>query len=144
MIVVQAEDFTAQDGGNAEIVSDRHAAWGTAITKWHMDLGHWLQWKFKVPETGRYRVVFRYGTLNEKSRRRVEIDGTLPDPAAADLLFPRTGGFGASPKDWNYVTLKDAAGQDVAVSLKAGDHTLKMTNLGDGLAMDFVALIRVD
>ncbi|MHB8994006.1 MAG: RIFT barrel domain-containing protein [Armatimonadota bacterium] len=144
MIVVQAEDFTAQDGGNAEIVSDRHAAWGTAITKWHMNVGHWLQWKFKVPEAGRYRVMFRYGTLNEKSRRRVEIDGALPDPAAADVLFPRTGGFGASPKDWNYVTLKDAAGQDVAVSLKAGDHTLKMTNLGDGLAMDFVALVRVD
>ncbi|MGE5532258.1 MAG: carbohydrate-binding domain-containing protein, partial [Bacteroidota bacterium] len=122
----------------------RAATWGTAVTKWHMDLGHWLQWKFKVPETGRYRMIFRYGTLSENARRVVEIDGAVPDPVAAEVAFPRTGGFGGSPKDWAYLTLKDKAGKDVPLSLKAGEHTLKMTNLGDGLAMDFVALVRVD
>lgn len=143
MIVIQAEDMQ-QGGGMAEVVADRQAVWGTAVTKWHNELGHWLQWKFKVPETGNYRMVFRYGTQSENTRRKLEIDGAVPNPAAAEIAFPATGGFGASPDDWKYLPLKDKAGQDVVLPLKAGEHTLKMTNLGDGIAMDFITLVRVD
>ncbi|MEN6403785.1 MAG: hypothetical protein ABFD94_17720 [Armatimonadia bacterium] len=144
LIVVQAEDFAEQQGGLAEIVSDRQAVWGKAITKWHNDLGHWLQWKFTVPKTGNYHVIFRYGTLSEKTRRSLEIDGKVPNPTAAEIAFPRTGGFGSSPQDWKYQTLQDAAGKDLALPLTAGEHTLRMTNLGDGMALDFIALVRAD
>ncbi|MEN6302164.1 MAG: carbohydrate-binding protein, partial [Armatimonadia bacterium] len=144
LIVVQAEDFAEQQGGLAEIVSDRQAVWGKAITKWHNDLGHWLQWKFTVPKTGNYHVIFRYGTLSEKTRRSLEIDGKVPNPTAAEIAFPRTGGFGSSPQDWKYQTLQDAAGKDLALPLTAGEHTLRMTTLGDGMALDFIALVRAD
>lgn len=142
MIVIQAEDMAAQGVGTAEVVSDRHAVWGTAVTKWHADEGHWIEWKFTVPETARYRVIFRYSTDSENTRRRLEIDGAVPDPAAAQIAFPRTGGFGHNPADWKYLTLQDAAGNDVALPLTAGEHTLRMTNLGDGLALDFILLVR--
>ena len=144
LIVLQAESFAAQEGGLAEIVSDRQAVWGTAITKWHADLGHWLQWKFTVPTAGQYRLVFRYATLSDKTRRKLEMDGAVPAPAAEQIAFPRTGGFGSSPLDWKYQTLQDQAGQDVTLPLTAGEHTLRMTNLGDGLALDFMVLVRAD
>ena len=144
MVVVQAEDMAAQGEGLAEVVSDRQAVWGTAVTKWHADQGHWLQWKFTVPATARYRVIFRYATLSENTRRRLEMDGAVPSPAAAEVAFPRTGGFGSSPLDWKYLTLADKAGQDVTLPLTAGEHTLRMTNLGDGLALDFIVLVRAD
>jgi hypothetical protein len=144
LVILQAEDFAAQGEGEAEVVSDRHAVWGTAITKWHAHVGHWLQWKVTVPKDARYRVIFRYATLSENSRRRLELDGAVPDPAAAAVAFPRTGGFGSSPLDWKYLTLQDAAGKDVELSLSAGEHTLRLTNLGDGLALDFIALVRAD
>ncbi|MGD9497136.1 MAG: hypothetical protein AB7Y46_12635 [Armatimonadota bacterium] len=142
MIVIQAEDFAAQGEGQAEVVSDRHAVWGTAVTKWHADMGHWIEWKFTVPEDGRYRMIFRYGTDSENTRRRVEIDGAVPVACAAEVAFARSGGFGSDPGDWKYLTLQDAAGNEVLLPLSAGEHTLRMTNLGDGLALDFITLVR--
>jgi len=142
MVVIQAEEMAAQGEGLAEVVSDRHAVWGTAITKWHADEGHWIEWKFTVPQAARYRVIFRYGTDSENTRRRLEIDGAVPDPAAAEIAFARTGGYGNSSQDWKYLTIQDAAGTDLALPLAAGEHTLRMTNLGDGLALDFVVLVR--
>lgn len=142
MIVIQAEDFVAQGEGLAEVVADRHAVWGTAVTKWHADLGHWIEWKFTVPEDARYRLIFRYGTDSENARRKVEIDGTVPLDCAADVAFARTGGYGNNPGDWKYLTLQDAAGKEALLPLRAGEHTLRMTNLGDGLALDFVTLVR--
>jgi len=143
-IVIQAEDFAAQDEGVVEVRDDRHATWGTMVTKWHADLGHWLEWTFTVPEDARYRVVFRYGTNSQATRRRLEIDGEAPHDAAAEIAFPATGGFGNNPQDWQYLTLQDAAGNDVALPLTAGEHTLRMTNLGDGLGLDFIVLVRED
>lgn len=141
-VVIQAEDMVAQGVGTAEIVSDRQAVWGTAVTKWHADEGHWIEWKFTVPQEGRYRLIFRYATGSENTRRRLEIDGAVPHPAAEAIAFPRTGGYGNSATDWKYLTLQDEAGTDVTLPLDAGEHTLRMTNLGDGLALDFVVLVR--
>jgi hypothetical protein len=143
LIVLQAEDMAEQQGGLAEVVADRQAVWGTAVTKWHSSLGHWLQWKLTVPETGRYRIIFRYATLNENTKRKLEIDGAVPTTAAAEIAFPRTGGYGMVPSDWKYLPLQEA-GQAAALPLTAGEHTLRMTNLGDGIALDFIALVRVD
>jgi hypothetical protein len=144
LIVVQAEDFADQGEGVVEERDDRHATWGTMITKWHADLGHWLQWRFQVPEDGRYRVIFRYATRSENARRRFEIDGEPPHEAAREFAFPHSGGYGSNPTDWQYRPLQDAEGKEVVVPLAAGEHIIRMTNLGDGLGLDFIALVRED
>lgn len=144
LIVLQAEDRALEGGGQSEVVSDRQTAWGKAITKWHAQSGHWLQWNLKAPAKGNYRVIFRYGTQSENARRRLEINGQAPHPAAEEIHFPSTGGFGHSALDWKYQTLQDQNGKDVLLPLTAGDHTLRMTNLGDGLALDFIVLVQVD
>ena len=143
-IIVQAEDFAAQGEGEVEIVGDRQATMGKMITKWHQDEGHWLQWDFEVPRAAPYKLIFRYATAGESTRRRVEIDGAVPHAAAEAVAFRRTGGYGHSPADWQFRTLADEAGQDVVLRLAQGKHTLRMTNLGDGLALDFAILVKAD
>ena len=142
MIVLQAEEFSGQGGGEVEVATDRQAAWGTMVTKWHQDIGHWLEWGFTVPEDGNYRLIFRYATSSANTRRKVEVDGAVPHPAAAEVAFTPTGGFGNSAQDWRYLTLSDTEGKEIPLRLEAGEHTLRMTNLGDGLGLDFVALVR--
>ncbi|NLO08011.1 MAG: hypothetical protein GX131_19490, partial [candidate division WS1 bacterium] len=44
------------------------------------------------------------------------------------------GGFGNTPAEWRTQLLGRA-------TLCAGEHTLRMANLGDGLALDYLALI---
>ncbi|MGC9318832.1 MAG: hypothetical protein ACP5KN_12445 [Armatimonadota bacterium] len=144
LIVIQAEDFVEQGEGQVEVRDDRHATWGTMLTKWHADVGHWLQGRLQVPQDGRYRLIFRYATGSENARRRIEIDGEPPHGAAEEFAFPHTGGYGTNPADWQYRPLQDAEGNEVAVPLSAGEHTIRMTNLGDGLGLDFISLVRED
>ncbi|MGI5818943.1 MAG: hypothetical protein ACOX9R_12695 [Armatimonadota bacterium] len=142
MIVIQAEDFADQGESQVQVRDDRHATWGTMITYWHQVEGHWLDWNFEVPADGNYRVIFRYATSSENTRRKFEVNGEVPHEAAAEIAFPSSGGFGNSPMDWEYLPLQDDDGNDVVLALSAGEHTIRMTNLGDGLGMDFMVLVR--
>ncbi len=142
MIVVQAEDFDREEGGEVQIRSDRQTTWGDMITYWHHDIGHWLEWDFEVPADGDYRVIFRYGTSSENTRREFRINGEVPHEAAAEIAFPPTGGFGGHPQDWEYLALEDEDGNEIALPLSAGEHTIRMTNLEDGLGLDFIVLVR--
>ena len=131
--------------GEVEIVADRQATMGgKAITKWHADEGHWLQWDFEVAQAGRYHTVLRYASGGQHPVRRFELDGAVPDPALAEIAFVPTGGYGNQASDWKYRSLTDAAGKDLTFDLAAGKHSIKMTNLGDGMALDFVILVRED
>jgi len=141
-IIVQAEGFADQGGGEVQIKDDRQATLGDMITYWHQDEGHWLSWKFDVAEAGRYRVLLRYATSSENPVRRFELDGAVPDPALAAMVFEPSGGFGNTAGDWRFRPLVDAAGKDLVFDLSAGGHEIKMTNLGDGLGLDFIILVR--
>ena len=143
LIVVQAEGFTAQGGGECVIRDDRHAVWGTMITYWHRDVGHWLEWEFAVPADGRYAVRFRYGTAASDTRREFCIDGRVPFDAAKSIAFPATGGYGNGPRDWRYLSLVDDTGEEALLHLSKGKHRIRMANLNDGLGLDFIALVRV-
>ncbi|GAI12133.1 unnamed protein product, partial [marine sediment metagenome] len=143
MIVVQAEGFSAQGDGEVQIKDDRHATWGTMITYWHRDIGHWLEWKFKVADSANYRVLLRYASSSPKPVRKFELDGEVPHPDLAAIELKPTGGFGGNPSDWQYHTLRDSDGNEVIVRLDRGEHTIRMTNLGDGLGLDFMILVRV-
>ncbi|MGI5820126.1 MAG: hypothetical protein ACOX9R_18730 [Armatimonadota bacterium] len=144
LVVIQAEGFDRQGGGEVAVRSDRHGIWGEMITEWHADLGHWLEWDFAAPVAGDYRVIFRYATSSEDPRREFTINGELPHESAAEIAFAPTGGFGGHPRDWEYLPLTDAAGEAILLSLPAGAHTIRMTNLGDGLGLDFIAVVRED
>ena len=134
LTMVQAEDFSDQGAGVVE-VTDRGSNVGQMITKWHQDPGHWLEWSLPVAEKGAYALYARYATGSENTRRSLTIDGASPGTAYDEIAFARTGGYGRSPDEWRAKKLGPP------VTLCAGEHRLRMTNLGDGLAMDYIALV---
>ncbi|MFP4250645.1 MAG: PKD domain-containing protein [Armatimonadota bacterium] len=134
MVMVQAEDFADQGGGVVE-VTDRGSNVGQMITKWHQDPQHWLEWTLPVPEDRDYVLFARYATGSQNTRRALTIDGTSPGEQFDEIAFEHTGGYGRAPDDWRAKRLGPP------VTLTEGEHTLRMTNLGDGLALDYIALV---
>ncbi|MEA3401602.1 MAG: hypothetical protein U9R79_10215 [Armatimonadota bacterium] len=131
---LQAEDFAGQGGGEV-MVTDRGHNVGRMITMWHANLGHWLEWAFAVPRETRYAIYLRYASGGGEPRRRLEIDGELPDEQFDSIAFEPTGGYGRSESEWRVRMLSPP------VRLAAGGHVLRMTNLGDGMALDYLALV---
>ena len=136
-VTVQAEDFSGQGEGEVEVV-DRVGDVGRMITKWHADLGHWLEWTVQVPEEGDYEVWARYATDSANTVRSLSVDGEEPGEGYGELCFPSTGGFCTSADNWALQRLGEP------IHLAAGAHTLRMTNLGEGLALDYLTLVPVE
>ncbi len=139
--VVQAEDFKAQGKGECQVFSDREGAWGKAVSYWHSEIGHWLEWDVVIPADGLYTLRFHYATDSDATRRELRLDGDVPCPEANAIAFPRSGGFGMNALDWVYMSLRGNDGKDVPIRLAKGKHTLRMVNLNDGLAFDFIAFV---
>ncbi|OGV71784.1 MAG: hypothetical protein A3K19_06735 [Lentisphaerae bacterium RIFOXYB12_FULL_65_16] len=128
---VEAEDFTNQGGGEAKVCHPVGAS--ASISYWHKDIGHWLEWEFSTPADGRYELWMRYTTPG-KPRRALLLDGQSPGPEFADIAIPGTGGWCSDTDNWAYMKLGSA------LALSAGKHCVRMTNLADGLGVDFFVL----
>ena len=140
LVLAEAEQFSGQGGGQVKIPRDRKGSSGAMITGWEADLGHWLEWKVAVPTAGRYRVIFKYCSGSENPRRALLVDGQSPADACKEIRFARTGGYSIGTDDWNYLTL--GGDSPLLLDLSAGAHTLRLSNLGDGLGLDWIALVR--
>ncbi|MDP6118748.1 MAG: hypothetical protein QGG53_43350 [Planctomycetota bacterium] len=141
-VVLQAESYSKQEGGIVDVRDDRMATWGKMITRWHSHIGHALEWSFEIPADGNYKIIFRYATAGTETRRRLKLDGKRVEGMPDEIEFERTGGYGTDHRHWRFKTLETAEEKEVVVPLKAGKHTIRMTNLGDGLGMDFILLVR--
>jgi len=135
VILVQAEDFAGQGVGKVRVYT-RVGCMGKMITYWHTELGHWLEWKVAVPKPGDYVIYARYATDCDNSRRSLTVDGKSPGPPYDSIQFARTGGYCTVSDNWATKKLGPA------IKLTAGEHTVRMTNLGDGLALDYVAIAK--
>ncbi len=140
-IVLQAEKFTGEGIGRCRKRADRQGTWNEIITSWHAMPGHWLEWTFTVPTDGSYFIRFRYATDAKDTFRDLKIDGKLPSAEAEKIAFPWTGGYGYSEKNWKFMSLKDKNDKEIPVVLSKGKHKLRMSNLNDGLALDFIVLV---
>ena len=107
---VEGEAFVAQGGGKARICHTVNAS-GTSISYWHVDLGHWLEWELEAPADGRYELWMRYTTACGKTRRSLQIDGAVPNPACADIAVPTTGGWSGTEDNWHYLKLAPPLGR---------------------------------
>ncbi len=135
---VEAEDFCAQGAGQVQVF-ERTGASGKMISYWHESVGHWLEWKVNVPKTGEYRVVLKYATQCDGTLRDLKIDGAYPSDAFKKFHLPNTGGFCTEKDDWAYYIIGGDRNPEV-VCLAAGTHTIRMSNLNDGCALDFILL----
>ena len=132
-ITVEAESFVAQGGGKVKIYAPESVS-GQAITYWHRDIGHWLEWTMQIPKAGRYVVFTRYATGSHDTQRDFRMDGQLPGEAYGRIAFPCTGGWSGSPDVWAFRRLGPP------LDLSAGEHRFRMSNLKDGLGVDYFIL----
>jgi hypothetical protein len=135
----EAEDFSAQGEGAVKVPAGRIGASGNIITGWHADVGHWLEWSVTPPGPGPYHLVLKTATDCDNARRSLTLNGTSPGPACDSILIPRTGGYCTRSDDWEYVLVGDNT--PAVLNLKAGANVVRMTNLGDGLAVDQLIFI---
>jgi hypothetical protein len=142
VILVEAETLAAEGGGTSQKLDGRVNASGNIVSYWDKDMGHWLEWEFTVATPGVYTVLLKYGSGSEQALRDLAIDGTFPSDACKQLRFPGTGGFSSDTDNWVYRTIEDTTGGSVKISLSAGTHRLRMTNLGGGMGLDYILFIR--
>lgn len=90
--------------------------------------GQWLEWDVEVPETGFYRLNFRYqqdGMKGMAVGRRLLVDGEVPFAEAEYMTFPYAS-------HWSATTFSDADGNPYYIFLKKGTRTIRMESvLGD-------------
>ena len=133
LVRIEGEAFAAGGGGQVKVCNTGDAS-GKSISYWHKSIGHWVEWDLDVPAEGRYEVWMRYTTACAKTRRSLQIDGVTPAPAFASMVVPCTGGWSGTESQWRYLRL------GVPIVLRAGRRRLRMTNLADGLGVDFLVL----
>lgn len=130
-VLVEAENFNAQGGGKVDKNTTRPGTSGGGCITGMDDAGQWQTWQLKVPADGDYQVTLRYaGGRKWVVWRELQVDGKLPAPAFAKIELPPSGGWGRAVADWRNLTLADAAGKPLTLHLSAGEHTLRMSNLG--------------
>ena len=95
---------------------------------------------FRSPVAGKYRLLLKYCSDSPAPRRELLVDGASPAEACKEIRFERTGGFSTGTDDWRYLAVS-TAGQPLRLDLSAGEHVLRMANLGDGLALDWLLLL---
>jgi roadblock/LC7 domain-containing protein len=129
-IVIEAEDFSAQGGGNVAKVSDRPATSGGSAISNFDNQGHWLEWKVDVPDDGDYEMTLRYaGGRKWNVYREIQIDGKVPSDVFAKMVLPPTGGFGRTAGEWANLVV-GTEGKPALVRLTKGAHVVRVTNLG--------------
>jgi hypothetical protein len=136
IIRLEAEDF-ADQGLDEVRFFDRIGNSGRMLTYWDATKGHWLEWELPVKTAGDYVIYLRYcsGAASDP-HRSLTIDGQSPGAAFDDMTLPLTGGFCTVTDNWAYY----ACGNGTPVRLEAGEHRLRLTNLGGGVGLDAVVV----
>jgi hypothetical protein len=134
-IVVQAENFSAQGGGQVTVTDAKTAADGLSFLHWD-NTGHWLEYVIEVPSDGAYPLHIRHCSAGRTAVRAILIDGFCPHADMARVLFPETGGWSSGQNNWVWTTVTDAAGKPFLFNLKKGRHVVKFVNCGNSLNLD--------
>ena len=138
--VVQAEDFSAQGGGEVRSSDKKTAAVGASIFRWDNE-GHWLEWKVTVPKDAYYQVLL-CGCTDKDRTREVAVNGD-PIVELGAFSFTATGGFSNGNDDWRLVAIPDPADKSLPMTfrLRQGENTIRMTNVGGGgLNLDYIVV----
>ncbi|OGV79779.1 MAG: hypothetical protein A3K19_22425 [Lentisphaerae bacterium RIFOXYB12_FULL_65_16] len=140
-VVIQAEAFTAQGGGNVTVATDKVGCKDACFRNWDNG-GHWLEWTVELPATAWYQVSLRYCTASTEALRAVLIDGAYPTEACRTVALPGTGGFSNATDDWKELALADCkTGEPLRFFLPQGRHTLRVYNLLEPVNLDSITFV---
>ena len=143
IVKFEGEAFDRMIGGEVSISKEHKNtsaggcifAWGTTGTR--------LEWDVKVPEAGKYHVVFVAATQETVALRKFMVNGKAVSEAAL-IAFDGTGGWGRSnPKEWQAFEAVGANGKPVMVEFKAGGNMLALENFcGQHMNLDCIVLYK--
>jgi len=144
VIVVQAEDFSAQGGGQVTVADNKTATVGKAILKFDAN-DQWLEWNVDAPVAGYYNLTACYCTIEAKPIREISVNGTVQEPLAP-LVLENTGGFSNGSDDWKLATALDpSTSKPLLIKLNKGKNTLRLTNTaGRGSNLDYLLITSPD
>lgn len=140
-IWIEAEGHSGEGGGTSQTVGGRVNASDRTVTYWDKDLGHWLEWKIAVGTADTYAIALRYASGAQQAVRDCQVDGSRPGDAWQGLRFPGTGGYCTQTDNWAWRLLKGQDGSVLRHRLAVGEHTLRLTNRGGGMALDAILLV---
>lgn len=139
-LVIEAEKIANEGLGKVE-VSDKHfeTSGGKSLFN-NAGNGHYLEYKFTVPQAGKYDLYVRAATQEPFDLRSVMIDGK-PTEGLGLIKFPGTGGWGYSAAEWAALQLTGLP-KAPSLDLAAGEHTLRLTGEGNShLNLDYFAVV---
>ncbi len=141
-IVIEAEDFCDEGRGHAAISRGGHVdEHGGASVFGNTGDGHWLEWKFSVPEDGEYDLFIRAACGDRWSLRELRIDRKLPARGFACIRFPGTGGWAHQKGEWWAFHVAGGRAELPPLRLSAGEHRLRLRGLDAGhLNLDYFVL----
>jgi len=144
ILVLQADQFTEQGGGEVKVVDNKKASIGKSFSGWN-DTGHWLEYTVEAPAEGFYNLSAVYCTQLGNSERIIAINGEVQEPFAP-LLLPVTGGWSNNSDDWRLLTLMNPTNKSpLLIKLNAGENTIRMTNsTGIGANLDYLLVTSPD
>ena len=143
VVKVEGEKFDRMIGGEVSISKEhKNTSAGSCIFSWGT-AGTRLEWDVKVPEAGKYHVVFVTACQEPVALRRFMVNGKSVAEAAL-IAFDGTGGWGRSnPKEWQAFEAIAANGKPVVVEFKAGENTLALENFcGQHMNLDCIVLYK--
>ncbi len=137
-IVVQAEDFSAQGGGQVSVLDTKTAAVGRSLSRWDTN-GQWTEWKVQSPADGFYNLSVCYCSTQAASRT-ISVNGEVQEPTAP-LEAASTDGFSNGSDDWALAQPIDPVSESpLLIRLRQGENTVRLTN-SDGRSMNLDYLV---
>lgn len=139
-IVIEAENIAGEGLGKAEVSTKHFETSGGKSLFNNAGNGHYLEYKFSVPQAGQYDLYVRAATQEPFDLRAVTIDGKQIEGLGL-IKFPGTGGWGYSAAEWAALQLTGLA-KTPSLRLSAGEHTLRLTGEGNThLNLDHFTLV---
>lgn len=141
LVVVQAEDFTGQGGGEATATTTKTAAMGPSLTGWNNN-GHWIEFTCVIAKPGWYQIALKYCAEGDGASRVLRLDGQAADPNLPELALPGTGGWSNGADNWSLMPIAwPGTATPYLFHLAAGKHVLRFENpAGGGLNLDYLVI----
>lgn len=132
-VTFQAEEMSAKNDAAIQMAVDKDAlslppagkfeTFNTVGgTRWQTG-GQRIDWKFTIPESGRYKISMRSkqnAVANMSTFRTIAVDGKVPFKELMNYQFHYN-------PIWEGLTLSDANGSPYEFYFEKGEHTLSMT-----------------
>ncbi|MFW5867741.1 MAG: DUF4962 domain-containing protein, partial [Armatimonadota bacterium] len=138
-IKIEAESFADYGLGQPSQYSHREfLSGGVGVGEWLVP-GMWLEWDLDVPP-GDYHLVVKGATHEARADRLITLDGEPAGDGWQVFRFEHTGGYGATPEEWQQMMVIGADGEPLTLSLDEGSHELRMVCIDSRLNLDYLTL----